>query len=220
MGVMRSNRRNDGVNRHQSQAPFSAGSRWAVYHRVSTLDQDPSLARDELGGFVARQGGTVALAVEEAGSGARNDRPGLQRILEAARRGEVDAVVVWKLDRFGRSALDVLANIRALADAGCRFVAATQGIDVRPGGDAMSNLMLTVLAAVAEFERELVRERTRLGLARARAGGATLGRPRVRGPSGEEVMRLRAAGMSWSKVADELGCTVSLARGRAAEVGR
>ena len=82
-------------------------------------------------------------------------------------RGDVDAVVVWKLDRWGRSALDVLANIQALADAGVRFVAVTQGLDVKPSGDAMSRLLLTVLAAVAEFERDLIRERTLLGLARA-----------------------------------------------------
>jgi len=65
--------------------------------------------------------------------------------------------MVWKLDRFGRSALDVLANIRDLDAAGVRFTATTQGIDIRPGGDAMSRLILGVLASVAEFERDLIR---------------------------------------------------------------
>src|SRR5574337_123534 len=111
--------------------------RVAVYHRVSTLDQNPGLARDELHDAVARLGGDVVLDLEETGSGARNDRPGLQRLMEAARRGKLDAVVVWKLDRFGRSALDVLTNIRDLDAAGVRFIAMTQGIDIRPGGDAM-----------------------------------------------------------------------------------
>lgn len=203
----------------RSAPPFSASPRQqvAIYHRVSTLDQDPRLARRELEAWVERQGGEVAMLIEESASGAWNGRPGLQKVLAAARRGEVDAVVVWKLDRWGRSALDVLANIKALADAGVRFVAMSQGLDVRPGGDAMSTLMLTVLAAVAEFERSLIRERTMLGLEKARRKGVTLGRPKQNGPSPEAVKRLRKAGKSWSEVADELGCTVAVARARAAE---
>ncbi len=125
----------------------------ATYHRVSTVDQNPALARDELHAAATRLGGEVVMAIEEKGSGARNDRPGLQRLLDAARRGNVDAVVCWKLDRFGRSVLDVLANVRALEAAGVRFIVTTQGLDVRPGGDAMSRLILSVLASVAEFER-------------------------------------------------------------------
>jgi putative DNA-invertase from lambdoid prophage Rac len=186
--------------------------RVAVYHRVSTLDQNPGLARDELREAVARLGGEVTLDVEETGSGARNDRPGLQRLMEAARRGKLDAVVVWKLDRFGRSALDVLSNIRDLDAAGVRFLAMTQGIDIRPGGDAMGRLMLTMLAAVAEFERDLIRERTRLGMEKARTAGKRIGRPRVVGPPPADVHRLRAAGRSWRRVATELGCTTWAAR--------
>jgi len=191
--------------------------RVAVYHRVSTLDQDPGLARAELESWVERQGGTVAMLEEESASGAWNGRPGLRRVLEAAQRGEVDAVAVWKLDRWGRSALDVLANIQALADAGVRFVAVSQGLDIKPGGDAMSRLMLTVLAAVAEFERDLIRERTMLGLDRARAAGKRLGRPRADGPTPAQVRKLRRAGKSWREVAEQLGCTVGLARLRAEE---
>jgi putative DNA-invertase from lambdoid prophage Rac len=78
--------------------------RIATYHRVSTLDQNPALARDELRGAAERLG-QVVLEVEEKGSGARNDRPGLQRVLAAAHKATVDVVVVWKLDRAGRSAL-------------------------------------------------------------------------------------------------------------------
>jgi putative DNA-invertase from lambdoid prophage Rac len=185
--------------------------RIATYHRVSTLDQDPRLARDELRAAAARLGGEVVLAVEETGSGARNDRPGLGRVLAACRRGKLDAVVVWKLDRWGRSALDVLANIRDLDAAGVRFVAITQGIDVRPGGDAMSRLILGVLASVAEFERDLIRERTRLGLAKARREGKHLGRPRLR-PGAIAVATLRKEGHSWREVGRRLHCTSSAAR--------
>jgi putative DNA-invertase from lambdoid prophage Rac len=196
--------------------PYTIGMgttlRVALYHRVSTLDQNAGLARDELRAAAARLGGEVVLDIEETGSGARNDRPGLQRLMETARRGKVDAVVVWKLDRFGRSALDVLANIRDLDVAGTRFVATTQGIDVRPGGDAMSRLILGVLASVAEFERDLIRERTRLGMAKARAAGKRIGRPRAVGPAPGAVQRLRAAGRSWRQVASELRCSTWAAR--------
>ena len=185
----------------------------ATYHRVSTVDQNPTLARDELRGAAARLGGEVVIAIEEQGSGARNDRPGLQRLLDAARRGKVDAVVCWKLDRFGRSVLDVLANVRALEAAGVRFIVTTQGLDVRPGGDAMSRLILSVLASVAEFERDLIRERTRLGLRKARADGKRIGRPVVlASPMVAQVKRLRAAGQSWAQVASAVGCTMSTAR--------
>lgn len=199
-----------------SDPPVSAGLRIAIYHRVSTLDQDPHLADSELTAHAARLGGAVTLRVSEQASGAWNGRPGLQRVLDAAQRGQVDAVLVWKLDRFGRSALDLLANIRKLEDAGVRFVALTQGIDIKPGGDAMGRLMLTMLAAVAEFERELIRERTMLGLAKARAEGKRIGRPHEAGPSQAKVRSLRAKGVSWADVAAQLGCTVGMARRRAA----
>lgn len=150
--------------------------RVALYHRVSTLDQNPELARDELRAAAARLG-TVALDVEETGSGAKADRPGLAQIMDAARRGAVDVVAVWKLDRFGRSALDLLANVRELEARGVRFIATTQGLDT--AGGAAGRLMLTVLAGVAEFERELIRERTVLGVEKARKAGKHIGRPKV-----------------------------------------
>lgn len=182
--------------------------RAAIYHRVSTVDQDPGAARLELERAAAQRGYSVVLSIEETGSGANNDRPGLLELLAAARRGDLDAVLVWKLDRFGRSALDVLTQIRELETAGVRFVAITQGLDVQPGGDAMSRLLLSVLGAVAEFERDLIRERTRLGLERARARGERLGRPRARGPSPDLAVHYKGAvGMSIREAAHVLRCS-------------
>lgn len=122
--------------------------------------------------------------------------------------------MVWKLDRFGRSALDLLANIRQLDAAGVRFVAVTQGIDIRPGGGAMSRLLLTMLSAVAEFERDLITERTKLGLGldRARRAGKRIGRPPVARPPAREVRALKRAGHTWNEIADQLGCSVWAAR--------
>ncbi|HMI68979.1 MAG TPA: recombinase family protein, partial [Solirubrobacteraceae bacterium] len=132
----------------------------------------------------------------------------------------IDRVLVWKLDRFGRSARDVLANVEQLNAAGVTFTAVSQGLDLRPGGDAISRLLLTMLAAVAEFELDLIRDRTRLGLERARARGQRLGRPPgPDAPSPAEVARLRELGRSWTLIAEELGCTPSAAR-RAARSDR
>lgn len=188
-------------------------TRAALYHRVSTLDQDQAAARNDLRAAAKARGLTVVVEVEETGSGARNDRPGLGRVMDEARRGRIEAVLVWKLDRFGRSALDLLNNIRELEECGCRFIAVTQGLDIKPNGDPMSRLILTVLSGVSEFERELIRERTRLGLAKARRAGKRLGRRLSDGaPEPAAVRALRASGASWSQVAAQLGCTSSAAR--------
>lgn len=187
--------------------------RAAIYHRVSTTDQDQTAARHELREAARARGFSVVREIEETGSGARNDRPGLQAVMELARRSKVDVVLVWKLDRFGRSAHDLLTNIHALSDHGVRFVAVSQGLDLKPNGDAMSKLILTVLSGVAEFERELIRERTRLGLDKARRAGKQLGRRVSRdAPEPRSVAALRSGGASWSEVAAQLGCTPSAAR--------
>ncbi len=188
----------------------ASGTRAALYHRVSTVDQNQHAARTEL---------RVVLDVRETGSGANNQRPGLVKILEAAQRGDVNAVLVCKLDRFGRSAFDLLGNIRQLEAAGVRFVAVTQGIDIRPSGDPMSRLLLTMLSAVAEFERDLVVERTRLGLANARRAGRRLGRPPLALPATATVQQLKASGATWAGIADQLKCTVWAARMAAKKVG-
>lgn len=185
----------------------------ALYHRASTLDQDPSLAREELRRAAAMRDLEVVLEVEETGSGARNDRPGLQRIMEAATRGKVQAILVWKLDRFGRSSLDLLSNINKLQRAGVRFIATSQGLDISPAGDPMGQLMLTVLAGVAEFERSIIIERTKLGMAKARKEGKQIGRPfSPSAPSLAQVVKLRSNGVSWRELAKELQCDPSTAR--------
>jgi DNA invertase Pin-like site-specific DNA recombinase len=154
----------------------------------------------------------VALDIRETGSGANNHRPGLVRVLQAAQRGDVDTVLVWKLDRFGRSAFDLLGNIRQLEAAGVRFIAATQGIDISPGGDPMSRLLITMLSAIAEFERDLIVERTRLGLANARRAGKHIGRPRAPMPPIEKVLRLKMGGATWEDIAERLDCSIWAAR--------
>lgn len=193
-------------------SPLGRG-RCALYHRGSRLDQDPKAALRDLRASAERLGLRVILRIEETGSGALNDRPGLLRVLEAAQHRDVDAVIVWKLDRFGRSPLDVLSNIQKLTRRGVRFLVPLQGIDVRPGGDALTLLVLEMLAAVAELERDRIRVRTRLGIARARARGARIGRPRMRNrPTPAAVRELRRRGLSWSAAAVALHCSSTTLR--------
>lgn len=208
---MRNQKRTADSNREPFVADRS-GPRAALYHRVSTIEQDASGARDALRSAAQQRGLDVVLEIEETGSGARNDRPGLSRLLESAERGQLDVVLVWKLDRFGRSALDLLANLRRLEDAGVRFVAVTQGIDLKPGGDAMSRLMTTMLSAIAEFERDLIRERTRHGMQRAKAKGVRLGRKPGKQPDAERVRTLRASGATWPSIASALGFPIAACR--------
>lgn len=151
-----------------------------TYHRVSTIDQDPTLAREELRRAAAARGLTILEEIEETGSGARHNRPGLARVMELARKHLVSHVLVWKLDRFGRSTVDLLANVLELERAGVTFVVTSQGLTVGPQADAMGRLTLQIMAAFAEFERTIIAERTRLGMEGARARGVTLGRPRKR----------------------------------------
>ncbi len=196
---------------------MTAPLRALVYHRVSTLDQDPEGANVDLKRGANIRQMEVSHEVWETGSGARNDRPGLCRVMDIVAKGEVDAVIVVKLDRFGRSALDLLTNINSLTSAGVRFIATSQGIDIKPDADAMSRLMLTMLAAIAEYERDLIRERTRSGLDNAKKRGSQFGRPTsTSAPSPEVVTRLRQEGLSWREIANSLQCSRSAAR-RAAQ---
>jgi DNA invertase Pin-like site-specific DNA recombinase len=148
------------------------------YHRVSTLDQDPTLAREELRRAAAARDIFLIDEIEETGSGARNDRPGLQRVMQFVRAHLVSAVLVWKLDRFGRSSVDVVTNVKAIKNAGATFVATSQAIEIGPRSGAMGDLILTIMSAMAEFERAIISERTLLGLEKAKKKGRILGRPK------------------------------------------
>ena len=136
----------------------------------------------------------IALQVKEVGSGA-SQRQLREKLLEAARRREIDVVLVWRLDRWGRSVADLLATLQELDHLGVGFVSLTEALDLTtPAGRAMAGL----LAVFAEFEREILRERVRAGLAHARQNGKRLGRPITAGaprrPSTKAVSRRRQQG--------------------------
>jgi DNA invertase Pin-like site-specific DNA recombinase len=161
--------------------------RAAIYARVSTTDQTCENQLLELRSYCQARGWPATEYVDTGVSGAKERRPALDRLMAAASKRQIDAVVVWRLDRLGRSLKHLIDTIKALADAGVSFVCPEQGIDT---SSSAGRLQLHVLGAFAEFERDLIRERIAAGLARARKDGKRLGRRRMR--IGERDLRRTA----------------------------
>jgi len=181
----------------KSAKMFRAG----LYARVSTNDQQtlPMQSR-AMREYAARRGWTIAVNVREVGSGAAK-REAREKLLEAARRREIDVVLVWRLDRWGRSVTDLLATLQELDHLGVSFVSLTEALDLTtPAGRAMAGL----LAIFAEFEREILRERTKAGLAHARENGKRLGRPATAAAHAAAIRKLHRAGVSKSEIARRL----------------
>jgi putative DNA-invertase from lambdoid prophage Rac len=144
--------------------------------------------------------GPLACKCARFGSGAAK-RQAREKLLEAARRREIDVVLVWRLDRWGRSVTDLLATLQELEHLGVGFVSITEALDLTtPAGRAMAGL----LAIFAEFEREILRERTRAGLAQARQNGKRLGRPTTAGLKAVAVRKLHRAGVAKAEIARRL----------------
>src|SRR5664279_615049 len=180
----------------------------ALYARVSTRDkgQDPEMQLTELREFAAKRGWQVVGEFVDVGvSGSKDSRPQLDAMMRLAKARKLDVIAVWKLDRFGRSLrhlVDALAELKAV---GCAFVSLRDNLDLTtPAG----RMMFHVIGAMAEFERELIRERVRAGLAHARSKGQKLGRPRVRRERDRDakaIRRMRGEGQSYGVIAKELG---------------
>jgi putative DNA-invertase from lambdoid prophage Rac len=175
--------------------------RVGLYARVSTNDQQTlAMQNRAMREYADRRGWTIALQVREVNSGAAK-REARERLLEAARRRDIDIVLVWRLDRWGRSVTDLLATLQELEHLGVGFVSLTEALDLTtPAGRAMAGL----LAIFAEFEREILRERTRAGLAHARQNGKRLGRPATAAVHAAEIRKLHHTGISKSEIARRL----------------
>jgi DNA invertase Pin-like site-specific DNA recombinase len=138
--------------------------------------------------------------VKEVGSGA-GQRELREKLIEAARRRDIDAVLVWRLDRWGRSVADLVSTLQELEHLGVGFVSLTEALDLTtPSGRAMAGL----LAVFAQFEREILRERVRAGLAHARQNGKRLGRPQTAALQTSQVRKLYRAGISKSEISRRL----------------
>jgi DNA invertase Pin-like site-specific DNA recombinase len=176
--------------------------RAALYARVSTHDQQTlGLQVDAMASSLNDRSWRIERRIEEVGSGAR-DRPGRASLLKAARRREIDVVVVWRLDRWGRSLADLVVTLRELIELGVGFISWTEALDLTtPTGRAMAGM----LSVFAEFEREILRERVRAGIAQARKEGRPHGRPRTASLPVNAILRLKAEQMSHSEIARRLG---------------
>ena len=176
----------------------------AIYARVSTSNngQDPMVQVRELREYCERRGWTVAGEYVDVGiSGTKEKRPELDRLMSDAHRRRFDAVVVWKFDRFARSVSHLLRALESFKAQGIEFVSFSEQMDTStPAG----KMVFTVLGAVAELERSLIVERVKAGLRNARAKGKQLGRPRV-SLDARKIAALRAQGLSWARIAAELG---------------
>jgi putative DNA-invertase from lambdoid prophage Rac len=175
--------------------------RAGLYARVSTQDQQTlPMQNRAMREYALRRGWTITLQVKEVGSGALQ-RQQREKLLDAARRREIDAVVVWRLDRWGRSVTDLLATLQELEHLGVGFVSLTEALDLTtPAGRAMAGL----LAVFAAFEREILGERVRAGLAHARQNGKQLGRPLTAGLLAGQIRKLHRTGLSKSEISRRL----------------
>jgi putative DNA-invertase from lambdoid prophage Rac len=176
---------------------FRAG----LYARVSTNDQQTiPLQIHALREYASRRGWNIALQVKEVGSGA-SQRQLREKLMDAARRREIDVVLVWRLDRWGRSVTDLLSTLQELEHLGVGFVSLNEALDLTtPTGRAMAAL----LAVFAAFEREILQERVRAGLAHARLNGKRLGRPATAALHTAEIRKLHRAGVSKSEISRRL----------------
>jgi DNA invertase Pin-like site-specific DNA recombinase len=171
------------------------------YARVSTHDQQTlSLQTRDMREYAARRGWTIALQIKEVGSGA-SERELRDKVLDAARRREIDVVLVWRLDRWGRSLADLVATLQELSDLDVGFVSLTEALDLTTStGRAMAGM----LAVFAEFEHAILRERVRAGLGHARRNGKRLGRPITAAHKTAEIRKLFRTGLSKSEIARRL----------------
>ena len=177
-------------------------SRVALYARVSTLNsQDPEMQLTELREYAERRGWLIVEEFTDQGvSGCKESRPALNRLMADACRRGFDAILVWKIDRFGRSLKHLVNSLAELAALGVSFISLRDNLDLStPSG----RLMFQIIGAMAEFERALIQERVRAGLRNARAKGRRLGRPRVI-VDASQIACLRAQGRSWSQITAEM----------------
>jgi DNA invertase Pin-like site-specific DNA recombinase len=185
--------------------------RAALYARISTLNhgQDPEVQLGELREFCKRRGFTVAHEYVDKGiSGSRERRPALDKLLVACRKRLVDAVVVYRYDRFARSLRQLVNALEEFRSLGIDFISIHEGVDTStPNG----RLVFGIFASIAEFERELIRDRVRSGLAAAKAKGKRIGRPKV-AVDNLRIASLRRQGRSWAEITRDTGVSKGTAQ--------
>lgn len=186
----------------------------ALYARVSTDGQDPEVQLTALRSHVANRGWEIVEEFVDRGySGAKERRPALDRLLKAAWAGKFQAVLVWRFDRFARSVKHLTTALDQFRNLKINFISLQEQFDTStPIGQAM----FTIIGAMAQLERDIIRERVKAGLDRARSQGIRLGRP-VSEADPDQIMQLKQQGLSLKEIADQLHCSRSTVRRRMIE---
>ncbi len=186
---------------------MTGAKRAAIYVRVSKVEQETDLQEHELQEYCERRGWSCVVYRDKGQSGGKDDRPALTAMMNDLRKRKIDVVVVWALDRLARSLKQLLSIAEECRAVGVDLVSLKQNVDTTlPAG----RLTFQVLGAVAEFEREMLRERVKPGMAQARRSGKHIGRPARRKFLATEIQKmklLRSQGTSVRKLATDFGTT-------------
>jgi DNA invertase Pin-like site-specific DNA recombinase len=176
------------------------GKRIGIYLRVSTSEQSTELQLREINQFLDARGWQNREIYEDSGlSGANSNRPQLKRLLSDVKQRKIDIVICWKMDRLFRSLKDLIVTLQEFSELGIEFISLKDNVDL---STSSGKLLMHLLGAFAEFERNLIVERVRAGLVNAKAKGKRLGRPIKRNE--EEIRTLRTNGLSIRSIAKEL----------------
>ena len=187
----------------------------AIYARVSTTDQHCEVQLTELRRYAEARGWTVFREYVDSGvSGKKTKRPALDRCMEAARERRFDCIVVWKLDRWGRTVAQLAKDVQEFDSIGIRFIAVETGIDTDKS-NSMSRFTLHIMAAFAELEREMIQERVVAGIRHAQKHGTrsgnAIGRPRAAVRT-ERVLAMHKKGLSLREIAEQTGVSAMTAQ--------
>src|ERR1017187_5661703 len=175
--------------------------RVAIYARVSTKDQSCDLQIRDLRTYcVARKSTIYREYIDQGESGVKSSRPELNNLMADARKRKFDSVIVWRFDRFARSTKHLLLALEEFRSLGIQFISYQENIDT---SSPLGQALFTIVSAVAQLERDLIRERVNAGIRHARACGKQLGRPR-RIVDRDELVRLQAGGVSLRAIAKKL----------------
>jgi len=186
-----------------------SNNRVVIYTRVSTADQSAEMQSVELREYCTRRDLQIVGEFSDAMSGSKDNRPELAKALALCKQRGSDYLLVWKLDRLGRSLRHLVNTIGDLEAVGVGFVSLRDNLDFStPAG----RLMFAVIGAMAQFERDLIRERTKAGIAQARRKGKAIGgRPRV-AVNASALAALRSSGLSWNGIVKKTGISMGTAQ--------
>lgn len=185
-----------------------------VYIRISKGSRTSlETQKDILMGYADLRGWSVKKVFSDSSSGVNSDRPAYKELLKAARQRTIDIVLVTRLDRFGRSLSELTRRIKEFEELGVEFVSYSEGMDTTTSA---GKLLFSVIGAFAEYEHNLIREKTIEGIRKAKRDGKKLGRPEIQ-VNGWDIKAARARGWTWKKICKEFNCSENTARRRERE---